>query len=103
MTVRCERIGRQCYFRLMLVYFIGPLDEIMMPRYYVNKNAQPNGVHEVHATGCAYMPDEQERVCLGNFHGSEGLHSCHFAIKEAGKHYSQVNGCYYCASECYKP
>jgi hypothetical protein len=27
-----------------------------MSRYYVNKNAQENGDHEVHTTGCSFMP-----------------------------------------------
>lgn len=63
--------------------------------YYINKNAQPNGDHEVHRLGCAYIPDKENRIYLGNFC------SCHKAISEARKHYPRVNGCYYCMAECH--
>ena len=66
-----------------------------MARYYVNKNAQPNGDHEVHREGCAWMPEEQNRIYLGQFD------SCHGAVREARKHYSQVNGCFYCSNACH--
>lgn len=29
-----------------------------MARYYVNKYAQSNGDHEVHVSGCSWMPDQ---------------------------------------------
>lgn len=38
-----------------------------MARYYVNKNAQSNGDHEVHKQGCTWMPHEDNRIYLGNF------------------------------------
>lgn len=63
--------------------------------YYVNKNAQSNGDHEVHATSCSYMPDARNRVYLGTFP------TCNSAVREAKKYYSQVNGCYYCANACH--
>ncbi len=66
-----------------------------MTKYYVNKNAQSNGDHEVHALGCSYMPAAENRVYLGEFY------SCSSAVKEAGKHYTQVNGCYYCSNPCH--
>ena len=66
-----------------------------MALYYVNKNAQPNGDHEVHKTGCTRMPLEQNRLYLGSFV------SCHEAVREAKKHYLQSNGCYYCSIECH--
>lgn len=66
-----------------------------MARYYVNKNAQTNGDHEVHTTGCSYMPHQDNRIYLGDFT------SCHYAVAEARKHYHQVNGCYYCSNECH--
>lgn len=61
-----------------------------MPRYYVNKNAQANGDHEVHATGCSFMPVPENRIYLGEFS------TCTEAVREARKYFSQVNGCYYC-------
>jgi len=55
-----------------------------MSRYYVNKNAQSNGDHEV-----------ENRIYLGEFA------SCRPAVAEAKKYYAQVNGCYYCARDCH--
>lgn len=66
-----------------------------MARYYVNKNAQNNGDHEVHKSGCSYMPDTENRLYLGDFD------NCKDAIKEAKKTYSKSNGCYYCCNECH--
>jgi hypothetical protein len=66
-----------------------------MARYYVNKNAQSNGDHEVHKFDCSFCPDEANRIYLGDFR------SCHGAMIEARKHFRQVDGCYYCAKECH--
>ena len=66
-----------------------------MARYYVNKNAQSNGDHEVHKQGCTWMPHEDNRIYLGDFS------SCHDAVKAAKAHYRQVNGCYYCSKPCH--
>ena len=66
-----------------------------MALYYVNKNAQSNGDHEVHVLGCSFMPADENRKYLGNFK------SCREAVVEAEEHYSQVNGCYYCSNDCH--
>lgn len=66
-----------------------------MKRYYVNKNRQPNGDHEVHHDNCLYLPKEENRIYLGTFS------SCHAAVLEAKTHYSQSNGCKYCSIECH--
>jgi len=66
-----------------------------MSLYYVNKNAQSNGDHEVHTTGCSFMPLQANRIYLGDFY------SCTSAVLEAKKHYIQVNGCYYCSEPCH--
>lgn len=66
-----------------------------MSKYYVNMNAQLNGDHEVHKLGCSYMPNPENRKYLGEFA------SCHGAVQEAKKYYSQSNGCYYCSYECH--
>ena len=66
-----------------------------MANYYVNKNAQANGDHEVHTTGCSYMPKVENRIALGDFS------SCKPAVDAARKHYSQSNGCYYCSNACH--
>lgn len=66
-----------------------------MPSYYVNKNAQSNGDHEVHTDDCSYLPNSQNRLYLGYFS------NCHDAVKEAKKTYPQSNGCYYCSYACH--
>ena len=63
--------------------------------YYVNKNAQSNGDHEVHRDGCSWLPDVLNRIYLGLFS------NCHPAVREARKHYTQVNGCYFCSKPCH--
>lgn len=66
-----------------------------MKYYCVNKNAQQNGDHEVHAVGCSFYPAEDNRIGLGQHQ------NCSTAVLAAQKHYSQVNGCYYCANACH--
>lgn len=66
-----------------------------MAKYYVNKNAQNNGDHEVHKLGCSYMPKPENRMYLGDFN------NCKDAVKESKKTYSKSNGCYYCSNECH--
>ena len=66
-----------------------------MARYYVNKNAQANGDHEVHTTGCSWLPKPENRIYLGTFD------SCYPAVQEARKHYTQVNGCFHCSKACH--
>jgi hypothetical protein len=66
-----------------------------MASYYVNKNEQSNGDHEVHREGCSWMPAAQNRLYLGEFQ------TCHGAVREARKYYGQVNGCYYCSNACH--
>lgn len=67
-----------------------------MPRYYVNKNAQSNGDHEVHrADYCPTPANEENRLYLGNFN------SCHGAVAEAKRHYPRANGCANCSEECH--
>lgn len=66
-----------------------------MDFYYVNKNAQSNGDHEVHKGTCSYLPLPENRLYLGTFA------SCVDAVREAKKHYSQSNGCKYCSPACH--
>ncbi|HSP86902.1 MAG TPA: hypothetical protein VLN45_02115 [Ignavibacteriaceae bacterium] len=67
-----------------------------MAHYYVNKNSQPTGEHEIHKSDCSYLPDIDNRVYLGSFD------KCTDAVKEAKKHFDNVDGCYYCSIECHK-
>jgi len=66
-----------------------------MERYYVNKNAQNNGDHEVHKSGCKWMPSEEHKLFLGIFPGCSG------AVRKAKEYYPQSNGCFYCSKECH--
>lgn len=66
-----------------------------MSKYYVNKNPQVNGDHEVHEEGCFWMPKVENRIDLG-FH-----YNCRSAVVKAKKHYKQSNGCKHCSIECH--
>lgn len=66
-----------------------------MDRYFVNKEAQVTGEHEVHKDGCLNIPVSYNRHYLGYFY------SCHGAVVEARKEYNNVDGCYYCCIECH--
>ncbi len=63
--------------------------------YYVNRQPQLNGDHEVHRENCTWLPATHNRVYLGKFS------SCHRAVREAKKIYPQSNGCKYCSKECH--
>ena len=66
-----------------------------MDHFYVNKNAQANGDHEVHKHNCAYKPLPENSIYLGQFL------TCHDAVREAEKHYRQSDGCFFCCPECH--
>lgn len=61
----------------------------------MNTVAQANGDHEVHKSGCVWMPDEKNRKDLGEFDSCEG------AVDEAKKTYSTANGCIHCSKDCH--
>ena len=64
-------------------------------KYYVNKNAQSNGVHEVHTENCKYLPTAKNIKYLGEFSKYSD------AGKEAKKSYSQSNGCITFTKNCH--
>ena len=64
-----------------------------MKKYYVKKNAQSNGDHEVHREDCIYLP--QNKTYLGVFS------NCKPAVEEARRYHKQVNGCKTCSNECH--
>jgi len=66
-----------------------------MAVYYVNRNAQENGDHEVHKYRCSFLPEENNRILLGDFY------TCFDAVRVAKKIYLKVNGCFYCCNECH--
>ena len=65
-----------------------------MSIYYVNKNAQDSGEHEVHKVSCKYLPSKDNLIYLGDFP------TCAEAVREARKNFSNVDGCYYCCFPC---
>ena len=69
--------------------------EYQMITYYVNKNNQGNGDHEVHRRDCEKLPLPHNRTELGIFN------NCHDAVKEAKKIYPTADGCFYCSNECH--
>jgi hypothetical protein len=68
--------------------------EVPMASYYVNKNAQNNGDHEVHVRDCKWMPLSENAIYLGEF-----AH-CRDAVAAAKRHFAQVDGCKYCCPAC---
>jgi hypothetical protein len=64
-------------------------------KYYVNKNPQFNGEHEVHSEYCQYLPQVDNRKYLGDFD------NCKDAVNEAKKTYDKVDGCYFCSNACH--
>lgn len=66
-----------------------------MTRYYVNKNAQANGDHEVHRVGCPYFPNWENAEYLGLFS------DCRPAVAEAKRRGYKANGGYYCSYTCH--
>ena len=65
-------------------------------KYYVNRNAQPTGEHEVHTEFCSHQPYPYYREYLGEFS------NCRDAVQKAKQIYSNVDGCYYCCYPCHK-
>lgn len=66
-----------------------------MDLYFVNKQGQPNGDHEVHKQTCTYLPAAANLQALG-WHSN-----CRDAVRAAKTFYSQSNGCYWCSRECH--
>jgi hypothetical protein len=71
------------------------MDNILID-YFVNKRAHAKGQHEVHRSGCVFMPDEKNRYCLGVFKNWVE------AVTEARKFYPQSDLCFFCARKTSK-
>lgn len=63
--------------------------------YYVNKNAQTNGDHEVHQSTCTRLPTSANRIYLGDFT------SCAPAVRKAKEYYVTADGCFHCSPSCH--
>ena len=66
-----------------------------MPSYYVNRNAQDDGYHEVHENDCTQGADPKNQDDLG-WHSD-----CSGAVSKARKSYTYVDGCAYCCEACH--
>lgn len=66
-----------------------------MAKYYVNKQPESTGKHEVHQSGCPHLPSIGQLVYLGEFD------SCSEAVMEAEKYFIHVEGCEFCCSGCH--
>jgi len=66
-----------------------------MAVYYVNKIAQEDGKHIVHKSGCKHLPDDLNRVYLGDYL------SCKSAVLKSLEYFNNSNGCVYCSQECH--
>lgn len=66
-----------------------------MSKYYVNKNEQANGDHEVHKDGCYWLTLVQDKEYLGEFSGCRGA-----VAKARGRGYN-ANGCIHCCLLCH--
>lgn len=68
-----------------------------MPHYIVNRNAQPNGDHEVHRVDiCTRLPNTENQMALGWYE------SCREAVAAARRvGYITANGCAFCIPGCH--
>lgn len=66
-----------------------------MDKFYVNKNPQPNGDHEVHVYGCYWLTRAKNQHELGYFE------DCIVAVEAAKTLYRQSNGCETCCPACH--
>lgn len=64
--------------------------------FYINRNEQLTGEHEIHRENCVYLPEIENRLYLGYFYDPKQ------ALLEAEKLYSKVDGCYWCCNEIHK-
>lgn len=69
--------------------------KLSLTNYYVNKNAQEDGTHEVHRQDCLWMPDAENRIYLGVFNNGKD------AVNAAKNYYDDVDGCYFCCREAH--
>lgn len=66
-----------------------------MKKYYVAKEVNGNGEHEVHDEFCFELPGIGRRLFLGEFP------SCSDAVVAGRYHFGNVNGCIRCSPACH--
>lgn len=65
-----------------------------MQHYYVSKQAQSNGNHEIHVPRCTYLPEGDNSRYLGAFV------NCNDALRAARSEYPKAAGCACCCPAC---
>ena len=63
--------------------------------YYVNRNAQQNGDHEVHREGCEWLALALDTALLGSYT------NCRDAVMHAKRLGYRANGCKTCSRDCH--
>jgi len=58
--------------------------------YYLNRNAQNNGEHEIHKEDCKFIPSLNNRILLGHYKTDEE------ALEVARRIFPKVDGCSHC-------
>ena len=66
-----------------------------MPTYYINRNPQANGDHEVHESSCSWLALVTSKMELGYFA------NCHGAVAKAKQYYPTADGCKHCSPACH--
>lgn len=66
---------------------------MMLEHFYVNKNTDAQGNHEVHRENCDYLPRPENREYLGFFSNS------YDAVRAARRKYLTADGCWHCCPE----
>lgn len=70
------------------------VQDLKLCRYYVNKNALGNGIHEVHKDDCNLLPNQKTCIDLGIHMNYKS------AIVKAMDYYQQTKCCLYCTGDC---
>jgi hypothetical protein len=65
-----------------------------MNDYFVAKNMNLNGYHEVHTQDCTLLPDIDDLFYLGSFT------NCLPAVEKAKRFFNLVTGCAKCSKQC---
>lgn len=62
-------------------------------KYYVNKQANAQGQHDLHSEFCGFLPTTAKRIYLGDFS------NCSEAESRATKLLGQINKCLHCCGK----
>jgi hypothetical protein len=69
------------------------MKKIKKEEYFVNRNSQINGKHEVHKESCFFLSIEKNRISLGLFCNAQD------ALKKAKEIYPAAEVCSFCTGK----